>query len=342
MRPIYHEAKTISDLPKTGNGGLWYDKFCNTWLDQCRSFGDDGKKDWIVAMAKRQVGTPALLRETHLRRQGLINAASGILMSMKTSSVFVSGLGRSHPVENGFSWHQTLGCPYLPGSSVKGVVRAWAFGELEEAKDMTQIFRIFGTRGENSNEGKHVGSVIFLDALPTETINLKAEILTPHYGPWYQNSNTPPGDWHKPIPIFFLAVKSGQSFDFGIMPANPSDEQDKADCRTVCDWLVQALEYSGVGAKTAIGFGRFDKLPESVFTEKEEIWAKATLSWDRGKQALTVTSDKGKAVKQLQEDKTLIPLELHGQLFVKSKQITAKVTVSRQGNLIRIEKVDQT
>lgn len=335
MRPIYLEAKKIAAMPETGNSGLWYDKFCDEWQSDWQGLGKTGKKDWIDETAGRNAGNSCLLKESHLRRQRLVKAASGSLMSMKTSSVFVSGLGRSHPVENGFTWHQTLGVPYLPGSSVKGVVRAWAYWCKVNCEN---VIRIFGPRDENDN--KHVGSVIFLDAIPTATVLLKPEILTPHYGPWYQNSNTPPGDWHDPIPISFLAVKEGQLFDFGVMPANPSAEQDKEDCKTVCEWLIQALEDSGAGAKTSNGFGRFDKLPENFFAENEEVWPNAMLSWDKGKSTLTATFGPCKSTKQLQGDRSAIPSEIHAQLFVKNKLTPAKVTVSRQGNLIQIVKVE--
>ena len=35
----------------------------------------------------------------------------------------VTGMGNPHPLESGFTWHPTLGMPYLPGSAV-GLVRA--------------------------------------------------------------------------------------------------------------------------------------------------------------------------------------------------------------------------
>ena len=43
---------------------------------------------------------------------------SGIL-----TSPFVTGMGNPHPVENGFSFLSPYGVPYLPGSSIKGIVR---------------------------------------------------------------------------------------------------------------------------------------------------------------------------------------------------------------------------
>ena len=41
----------------------------------------------------------------------------------KSTSPFATGLGLEHPVENGFSFLNPYGLPYLPGSGVKGVLR---------------------------------------------------------------------------------------------------------------------------------------------------------------------------------------------------------------------------
>ena len=84
----------------------------------------------------------------------------------------MTGLGRSHPVENGFAWHPTLGMPYLPGSSVKGMVRAWAEQETDPRPASEELDRLLGK--QNS-----AGSVCFLDALPIKPVKLEADVMTP-------------------------------------------------------------------------------------------------------------------------------------------------------------------
>ncbi|MFA6373459.1 MAG: RAMP superfamily CRISPR-associated protein [Methanothrix sp.] len=73
--------------------------------------------------------------------------------------------------------------PYLPGSSIKGVVRSWAASWLSQPE--CDINRIFGPRDSNDRSAKDhsVGSVIFLDVLPIKPVQLKVDIITPHYGP---------------------------------------------------------------------------------------------------------------------------------------------------------------
>lgn len=262
VRPLYQPETELSGRPADSNAGLWYDKFCDQWLDEWEGLGDSGKKNWIEAMTRGYIGDSRLINEIMDRRLNLINQSSGSALYLKTEGPFVTGLGRNHPVENGFAWHQTLGTPYLPGSSVKGIVRSWAKTWKEEKEEA--INRIFGPR--NSDASK-VGSVIFLDAIPAGQVKLKADVMTPHYGPYYQR-NEPPADWHNPVPVPFLVVDSGQDFLFGLLPRRRTEETDKADCKAAVEWLKEALSYIGGGAKTAAGYGRFEEFkPRSPGTD---------------------------------------------------------------------------
>jgi CRISPR-associated protein Cmr6 len=153
------------------------------------------------------------------------------------------------------------------------MVRSWATSWEDWPTDMqksNEINQIFGPKESNS-----VGSVIFLDAIPVRPVQLRGDVMTPHYVPYYQKSD-PPGDWHSPVPIPFLVVAPGQEFLFGIMPRNPM--KDKMDCLRAKNWLIRALEYIGAGAKTAVGYGRFKQfepeLPKSVAMEWLENLAK--------------------------------------------------------------------
>lgn len=122
--PLYKEAnddKSLwQSLSQNGNAGLWYDKFCNSWEN-----AKFQKDEWIKTVTNRHCGDSDELKRQWLRRWKMVESLQGKNLCLKTDSPFVTGLGRKHPVENGFLWHHTLGVPYLPGSSVKGMVRAW-------------------------------------------------------------------------------------------------------------------------------------------------------------------------------------------------------------------------
>lgn len=254
------------------NAGLWYDKFCNQWCRDPQKEGSDcwslesftqgkgknkititPKDEWIAGTADHLVGNSSLLDEQRRRLRTLVSARGGRLLYFQTEARFVTGLGRAHPVENGFAWHHTLGTPYLPGSSLKGLMRAWAQEQGEQEPD---INRIFGPRGQREPA---CGSVVFFDALPTQPVRLEAEVMTPHYGPYYQDeaAKTPPADWHDPVPIPFLAVAAAQPFIFAFAPRRRHEAQDSADCAAVAGWLKEALAWLGAGAKTSVGYGRF-------------------------------------------------------------------------------------
>ena len=208
--------------------------------------GNNPKLVWIRTLAEGgAVGVRAQLEESALRLVRLVQRRGGRSAVFTTESRFVTGLGRSHPVENGFAWHPTLGTPYLPGSSIKGLVRAWAREHAEHSPDPDTIARLLGGPGR-------AGSVSFLDAVPTAPAQLEADVMTPHFADWSESD--PPGDWSSPSPIPFLVTAAGTPFLFGVIPCNPvaGDDLD-----AVFDWLHMAVAWAGGGAKTAIGYGRF-------------------------------------------------------------------------------------
>ncbi len=289
--PLYQETnedKTLlRGLPQNGNAGLWYDKFCNSWENA--KFQKFQKEQWIKTVTNRHCGNNDELKRQWLRRWEMVAKLKGQNLCLKTDSPFVTGLGRKHPVENGFLWHHTLGVPYLPGSSVKGMVRAW-IEQWADEKDEEEIKRIFGPRQKQPTEQPQVGEVVFLDAIPLSPVPLKAEVMTPHYGGYYQKKEAP-GDWMSPTPIPFLAVKEGTTFHFAIVPrrqpcleapgefekssdlpvGKSREGNHRADCEIVIDWLKEALEWIGAGAKTAVGYGRM-RCDKDVQNQCEETY----------------------------------------------------------------------
>lgn len=260
--PLYKE-EALQDLkrrPPDAHAGLWYDKFYNEWNNT-----KNGKYNWIQTVTGK-TGNKDLIEEWVKRTTNLISARSGKLLFVKTASRFVTGIGKPHPVENGFTWHPLLGTAYLPGSSVKGLLRSWVTEWLDV--DQEDAIRIFGRDKDKDVNG--VGSVIFFDALPMKPVTLETDIMTPHLTKYYQNpKQIKPVDWYNPIPIPFLTVAKDQSFLFGIAPRR-FDEQSVEDTRKVTEWLVEALSWMGAGAKTAVGYGRFE-----VDNAEQTAWEKA-------------------------------------------------------------------
>jgi CRISPR-associated protein Cmr6 len=200
-------------------------------------------------------------------RAALITARSGVTFPATTDWRFVTGVGIGSPLEVGIELHHVYGVPYWPGAGVKGLTRQWVehWAEIkpeDQAKIERKIEGIFGPRLEPGDDGGEAGSVVFFDALPEATVALELDVMTPHYGPWYSDKTNAPGDWMNPIPIKFWTVAAGQTFQFGLAPRGPrpEDQADYADART---WLLDALQWLGAGAKTKVGYGRFNTPPKS-------------------------------------------------------------------------------
>ncbi len=344
MRALYHIDG--NDQPQNeGNTGLWYDKFCDQWPDDRKwSLKNykrgreeiNPKQNWIDTVTG-PVGERAALEETRERIATLARKRFGVEpLRFKIQWRFVTGLGREHPVENGFAWHQTLGVPYLPGTSVKGMVRAWARDWLENA-DSTTLARILGPEGAG-----RIGSVLFLDALPTDPARLEADVMTPHYAPYYSDGEAP-GDWFDPVPVPFLAVAARQEFQFVIAPRRPSHEQDKADAETARCWLRKALQWIGAGAKTAAGYGRFDPVGSSQRIQTNETWEAAMLRLNPGSGEATATHEERTAkgnTTDIENWQTFFgDLSKTQQKKLKSQGIRATVMITVTGNQHRLTSI---
>lgn len=240
-RPLYHLPDEHTPLRgPQGHAGLWFDKFCDEWCGSPSWNIGQNKLRWINKLTDEKVGGDHV-GESACRLMALARATGGHSHIFITESRFVTGLGRSHPVENGFAWHPTLGTPFLPGSSIKGMVRAWA---KAEGVPQPGYEGLLGSPGE-------VGRVVLLDAVPTEPVLLEADVMTPHFGGW--SPDDPPGDWRSPRPIPFLVTATGTPFLFCLVPTSTTKSDDLA---VAFKWLCGSLAWAGAGAKTAVGYGR--------------------------------------------------------------------------------------
>ncbi|MGP6158249.1 MAG: type III-B CRISPR module RAMP protein Cmr6 [Vulcanimicrobiaceae bacterium] len=260
FQSLRESLRAIAKFPSLANAGLWYDKFCNQWNRAFDSMRGDRKRAWVATLASNLggpgcVGEATLLDEFSARSKALQESVGGLTLELETASRFVPGLGNANPIEAGLRWHPTLGVPYIPGSTLKGAVRAWA---QEQDEHETDVARVFGPEGRAAKAKAAVGTVIFLDALPTGAVTLEGDVMTPHYACYYQDAGGQvwPGDWEDPVPIPFLVVAAGQRYRFTVIPRT-KDASD--DCKRAARWLEHMLSDAGVGAKTAVGYGRFTR-----------------------------------------------------------------------------------
>lgn len=248
--------------------GLLFDKFYE-WDKLGSELKEQDKKGFLKKF-DGSCGDTESIKFYATKQLNLIESIGGTAMTFSTQWHFVTGMGIDHPLENGMAWHPTLGTPYIAGSGVKGMFRAYLWEWSDVQKE--QILRWCGYTKEEGRKyglkGESTGTLIFFDAIPVEPVTLTPDVMTPHMGGWYEkggeeqhNADNTPADWHNPVPVLFLAVKKA-SFLFGIAPRS---EEAKEDAKEAMEYLGKALEFVGAGTKTAAGYGRFDKAENHKF-----------------------------------------------------------------------------
>ena len=186
------------------------------------------------------------------------------------------------------------GVPYIPASSVKGVMRFYfcmlgkMMGRLEsctsenEENDFQMLMNfIFGKGGENNATR---GNVIFWNAVPymeqKDYRLLDVDIINNHFMPYYRERK-PPLDVYSPNPVYFITVRKGTRWHFAFEVLSYPDGLEKlmAEIRDflkgdVCvsesvgkrysldallrDVMKWGLKTFGIGAKTRVGYGRME------------------------------------------------------------------------------------
>ncbi len=321
MLPLYRDAGLARNLKADAHRGLWWSRFFNKFGADFSKPDVGGKGEFINEICKGVCGDADALSANTLRQTNLLGALDAKPSFYQTQGRFVTGMGNDHPTENGFTWHPTLGVPYLPASSVKGLVRGWlewqwgadALKKNGDAQKRQQLLNWFGSEHKDPREqlAEHqAGWFIFFDALPTAPVQLAADVMTPHYGKWYEqggdetmntNADTVPADWHSPIPVTFLTVKKA-TFQFGIAVRAGLKANDQTAAKTalheVMAVLQDALEWAGAGAKTATGYGRM--MVDEVETSKYR-----KLAIDANRATMSVEEKFLSEIKELTENKLI-------------------------------------
>ncbi len=192
-------------------------------------------------------------------------AATGRLLAIDALSVapFTTGLGNEHPLENGFSFLNPYGVPYLPGSGVKGVLRQ-AARELAGVADEA-IDALFGKEAKDGKDHQR-GALTFWDVVPQiKGDALMVEVMTVHQKHYYQDGQSP-HESGQPIPINFLTVPPLSGFLFHVQCNLPHLNRLAPALANEHRWQAllgvafeHAFQWLGFGAKTAVGYGAMER-----------------------------------------------------------------------------------
>jgi CRISPR-associated protein Cmr6 len=262
--PVPESIAGLLKLEESGNRSLLFDRGMNRYEEDKKGRWKVGKEDFLKDFIQR-FQKPGDFADFLSRREIALAALGVKIFELSTQTRLAIGLGLPNPTATGFLFDRLTGCPYVPGSSVKGLLRAAAAlvssGELPgspETWPAEDLRRVFGPELDGKNDPR-TGSVVFQDAFPVDWPLLELDVLTPHHGKYYRGEG-PPGDWDQPVPVLFLTVAPGTSFRFPIGPRRRTGvAEDAADLAKLESLLPLALDWLGIGAKKASGYGYFGK-----------------------------------------------------------------------------------
>lgn len=252
-----------------------------------RQFKDPNKTAAFASTTRLNPGDRALMAALGQRQAALaaIPAAQGRLLLLHAEAVapFTTGLGNEHPLENGFAFLNPYGLPYLPGSGVKGALRAAArelsggeWGDRGGWSDEA-ITALFGKTGADGENDLQRGALMFWDVIPQiQGDALQVEVMTPHQTHYYQNGDSP-HESGQPNPINFLTVPPRSKFVFHVQCdlrflARRAPELLHEDRwqQLMTAAAAHAFQWLGFGAKTAVGYGAMkeDQAARSQYRRK--------------------------------------------------------------------------
>lgn len=205
------------------NAGLIFERFVPDTKDDSK-LKTDGLQAVLTAFEKADED---LLKEWNLRWKQTVNATEAESFPMRTDWRLIAGLGKKGSLEVGFTFHR-YGFPYLPGSSLKGLARAYGLLEIaialesaikaknekdplskldeilsqEEPNKFEEGIQLYNPNSEvleMANAFRQIfgttetaGKAIFFDAIPSAKFppKLELDIMNPHYPDYYKEMGT--------------------------------------------------------------------------------------------------------------------------------------------------------
>lgn len=108
------------------------------WLNTTRK----AIKDETPSLFEVSRTDETLMRARQERWVTMVKASEGVAFMLTTAARLAVGLGAAHVLETALTLDRNTGVPYLPGSSVKGIARAWGLIEVASQFDiaLTDMF----------------------------------------------------------------------------------------------------------------------------------------------------------------------------------------------------------
>ncbi|HDH05539.1 MAG TPA: type III-B CRISPR module RAMP protein Cmr6 [Nitrospirae bacterium] len=254
------------DNQKSANYSLLFNKWTKFSGDFNRptKLGDEKIGEFIRLKTEFGNRTNQFNELIRLQKSKMTN----LLSILKTKSYFVSvikcrvsdalicGIGDEHTLENSMRFDHCTGLPFIPSSSIKGVVRfAGEFNNENDEREEGKENLIFG-----SKDG--IGEVQFWDGFPSDVPKLKTDIMNNHFQDYYSDptGTKAPSDDMNPNPVPFIVVDADSEFYFPVIA------EDENNLIRAVEFLKCALSDWGVGAKSSVGYGMFYDFTEEIIS----------------------------------------------------------------------------
>ena len=174
-------------------------------------------------------------------------------VKLKLENRMFIGLTGGGMMETGCAIGHSHGVPYIPGSSVKGIVNTWGRERIDSTEDESSICaELFGAPADGDMPEGLSAAITFHDAwwVPGSAESpLMPEIVTTHHPDYYgKDGSEPATDFDSPVPNAQIAVRG--SFRFTV-------EGPPVWLELMERMLKMALTDLGAGAKTRAGYGLF-------------------------------------------------------------------------------------
>ncbi len=236
---------TTDRLQRCKNLGLMLDKYPpRTAVDK-----SEGKSNWFKELEPDKHIDTRLAEHAYKRWSDATIAMQAQHFTATTQWRMVVGLGGETVLETDLTLHHLYGLPFIPGSALKGLTRAYATEEVIKPKskkidgDDPVIQSIFGTQ-------KAAGSVIFFDAMPVDgKFEIDLDIMNAHYPKYYGEKQLPTNS-QDPNPVTFLTI-TNTKFMFALAPRRPKDIDDVGSPLSRASSAESNISTSTPGAKSS-------------------------------------------------------------------------------------------
>lgn len=344
-------SELVNGSPPSGNWGLAHQAYLtghsNNHAEQRALFAVIANSAWPLAYQ-------SLYWTAWTEALNNLNAQTN---DLKTTSPLALGLGEQNVHEVGLTLHRTYGVPFVPASSIKGLLRRsvadWLgiredLARLQGEKEIYQpdkkradLLRELGFDESDPKRTKverwialfgttdGAGLIQFLDAMPVPggANPLMVDTVTVHHQEYYHGNQPKPTDMDSPNPVSMLAVKPGVVFRFAFC-VPPGRQTWAAKIREI---LVWALQHEGIGGKTNAGYGRFAPADESGGNQPSQ----ATHARSTGAPGATIRAK----VQRKTSDGIVVRLENRDELTCQLPEDT--LSQLDKGDSVEVERVDR-